>query len=91
VQRIGLILAICAVVGFILSAVLRPVAKQEEAMVLPMPPGLVFTQRCADDHDPGVKISGRPCSGWEYSLGDKDVRALLRYLREIEALRERNP
>lgn len=57
----------------------------------PSPPSLIFDKRCADDHDAGVKIAGRECGHWEYALDPNEVRALLHYLRDIEAIRERNP
>lgn len=82
-----ILMAICALVG----CSMIPGKTEMRAIDWPTPPTIVFDKNCKDDHDPGVKMAQRPCSAWEYSLDELEIKALLHYLRDIEAIRERNP
>lgn len=63
----------------------------EKRVFIPQAPGVKFRRRCADNHEPGVKITNQPCKQWEWALEPKDLARLLMYFRQLERIRQGNP
>lgn len=84
-------LLLCALIWCVVAAPVLAETKKRERVFVPEAPPLKFKRRCADNHEPGVKITNQPCKQWEWALEPKDLARLLMYFRQLERIRQGNP